>query len=479
MRIQVIARYMGLVLLVNALFMFVAVIISAIYGFDTGFSPLLLSAIITATIGSFPYIFVRESSEVTTREGYMIVILSWTLSRLFGMLTHLLWGGEFILINAWYESVSGYTTTGGTILTNIEAIPHSLLFWRASTHWIGGMGVVLFMLLILPEVSSIRLKLSRIEISSLSQESYHFRTKETVRVIAFIYFGLTLLETICLCLAGMNLFDAVCHSFSTIATGGFSTRNSSIASYDSIAIEIIIMVFMGLSALHFGMIFMLIAKRSGALFKSPVTRFYILTCLVVGLLISLDLWKTGTYQSLSESMRYSFFQTLCMISTTGFATADSSVWPAFSILLLVFITFQGGCSGSTTGGIKSDRIMIALYSIRAQITKRLHPRSVVPVRVGGHALDPEVVSGTNLFIVLYMLCFLVAALLLTLSGVGITEAVTSSAAHIGNVGPGFGSVGSLSNYSSFNGFAKFVLSVIMIMGRIELFGFLILFSSRR
>ena len=395
-----IARNMGLVLLVNALFMVIAVIVSALYGFDTGFSPLLLSAIITATIGSFPYIFVKKTGDVATREGYVIVVLSWGISCLFGMLPYLLWGGEFSLINAWYESVSGYTTTGGTILTYVEAVPHSLLFWRASTHWIGGMGVVLFMLLILPEVSSIRLRLSKIEISALSQESYRFRAKETVRVIAYVYFGLTLLEIIALSLAGMSLFDAVCHSFATIATGGFSTRTASIAYYDSVLIETILLVFMCLSTLHFGMIFLLVAKGSVILFKSPVIRYYIVSSLIVGVLVSVNLWFTGTFDSLGESFRHGIFQTFSLVSTTGFATTDSSVWPYFSILLLLFLTLQGGCSGSTTGGIKSDRILIAFYSIKSHITKRLHPKSVVPTRVGGQALDPDMVTGVNLFIIL-------------------------------------------------------------------------------
>ncbi|HOO42069.1 MAG TPA: potassium transporter TrkG, partial [Bacteroidales bacterium] len=301
MRIHVIARNMGLVLLVNALFMFIAVFVSAINGFDTGFSPLLLTAIITATIGSFPYIFVRSSGEVATREGYVIAVLSWAISCLFGMLPYLLWGGEFTLINAWYESVSGYTTSGGTILTDVEILPKSLLFWRASTHWIGGMGVVIFMLLILPEVSSIRLKLSKIEISALSQDYFRFRAKETVRVIAIIYFGLTFLEVFCLTLAGMDFFDAVCHSFATIATGGFSTKNLSIAAYDSQLIEAIIMVFMCLSALHFGMIFLLVAKRSTSLFKSPVTRYFISALLLGSLFVSLSLKLTGTYDTFAES----------------------------------------------------------------------------------------------------------------------------------------------------------------------------------
>ncbi|MDD2538078.1 MAG: potassium transporter TrkG [Bacteroidales bacterium] len=479
MRIQVIARNMGLVLLVNALFMVIAVIVSALYGFDTGFSPLLLSAIITATIGSFPYIFVKKTGDVATREGYVIVVLSWGISCLFGMLPYLLWGGEFSLINAWYESVSGYTTTGGTILTYVEAVPHSLLFWRASTHWIGGMGVVLFMLLILPEVSSIRLRLSKIEISALSQESYRFRAKETVRVIAYVYFGLTLLEIIALSLAGMSLFDAVCHSFATIATGGFSTRTASIAYYDSVLIETILLVFMCLSTLHFGMIFLLVAKGSVILFKSPVIRYYIVSSLIVGVLVSVNLWFTGTFDSLGESFRHGIFQTFSLVSTTGFATTDSSVWPYFSILLLLFLTLQGGCSGSTTGGIKSDRILIAFYSIKSHITKRLHPKSVVPTRVGGQALDPDMVSGVNLFIILYLLCLFVVALLLSLTGLDIMDAVSASFAHIGNIGPGFGNVGSMSNYSAFNGFSKFILSLVMIMGRIELFGFFILFSPRK
>jgi trk system potassium uptake protein TrkH len=298
-------------------------------------------------------------------------------------------------------------------------------------------------------------------------------------VIAYVYFGLTLLEIIALSLAGMSLFDAVCHSFATIATGGFSTRTASIAYYDSVLIETILLVFMCLSTLHFGMIFLLVAKGSVILFKSPVIRYYIVSSLIVGVLVSVNLWFTGTFDSLGESFRHGIFQTFSLVSTTGFATTDSSVWPYFSILLLLFLTLQGGCSGSTTGGIKSDRILIAFYSIKSHITKRLHPKSVVPTRVGGQALDPDMVTGVNLFIILYLLCLFVVALLLSLTGLDIMDAVSASFAHIGNIGPGFGNVGSMSNYSAFNGFSKFILSLVMIMGRIELFGFFILFSPRK
>lgn len=470
---------MGLVLLVNALFMVVSVFVSAIYGFDTGFSPLLLSAVITATIGSFPYIFVQATGDVAIKEGYVIVVLSWAISCLFGMLPYLLWGGEFSLIDAWYESVSGYTTTGGTILTNVEGLPKSLLFWRASTHWIGGMGVVLFMLLILPEVSSVRLKLSKIEISPLSQDYYRFRAKETVRVIAYVYFGLTFLEVISLCIAGMNFFDSVCTSFATSATGGFSTRNANIAYYDSVWIESIIVLFMCLSAMHFGMIFLFVSGRSSALFRSPITRFYLLTILVASMLVSVNLWMSGTYNTIGESFRHGVFQTVSLITTTGFATTDSSAWPSFTILILTYMMIQCGCSGSTTGGIKSDRALIAWLSIRAQLTKRLHPKSVVPVRIGGQTVDPEVVSGANLFIVLYLACFLVCAIILSLDKIELLDAVSASAAHLGNVGPGFGNLGSMENYNALSGVSKFVLSVEMIMGRIEIFGFFLLFGSRK
>ncbi len=262
MRIAVVTRNIGLVLLLNALFMLIAVVVSVLYGFDKGFTPLLFSVAITAVIGSLPFIFTRKQEEITIREGYIIAIFSWLFSCLFGMIPYLLWGGEFSLINAWYESVSGFTTTGGTVLTDIEALPHSLLFWRASTQWIGGIGVISFVLLIFPEPSAIRLRLSRIEMPAFSQDTYRFKAKETVRVIAFVYFGLTLLETLLLSLAGMNVFDAICHSFTTISTGGFSTKNAGLSSYDNVAIETIVMVFMAISSLHFGMIFLFITGKS-------------------------------------------------------------------------------------------------------------------------------------------------------------------------------------------------------------------------
>ena len=237
MNLRTVTRNIGLALLLNALFMYISAIVSAIYDFDASFSPLLLSAVITTFAGSFPLIFVNKFYEINIKEGFTIVVFSWILSCLFGMLPYVLFGGEFSILNSWFESVSGYTTTGATILVDVESVPKGLLFWRSSTHWLGGLGVVLFMLLVLPSVSTFRMKLSKMEISTLSKDNFKFKAHQTIRVISIVYLGLTLLETGFLMLAGMNLYDAINHSFSTVSTGGFSTKNLSILYFDSVRLK--------------------------------------------------------------------------------------------------------------------------------------------------------------------------------------------------------------------------------------------------
>ena len=276
MNISVISRNIGIALVFNAVFMFIGVLTSVLNAFDQAFSPLFLSAVITATAGLFPLIFVRKHSNINIKEGFFIIVFSWILSCLFGMLPYVLWGGELTLINAWFESVSGYTTTGATILSDIESLPKSLLLWRSSTHFLGGIGVVIFMLLILPSVSTFKMRLSKMEISSLSKENYRFKTQQTIRVIATVYIGLTILQIICLLIAGMDFFDSVNHAFSTVSTGGFSTKNESIKSFNSFPIEIVITIFMLLAGLHFGLLYSSIVSRSGKIFKSSIIKFYLL-----------------------------------------------------------------------------------------------------------------------------------------------------------------------------------------------------------
>ena len=438
MNIKLIARYIGIALLFNALFMFISLGVSALNGFDSSFSPLL------------------GQDDVNLREGFAITIFSWILSCIFGMLPYVMWGGEFSLPNAWYESVSGYTTTGGTVLQNVEALPKGLLFWRSSTHFIGGMGVMVFMLLVLPSMSTFRMRISKIEISSISKDNYRYRSKETVRVIASTYIGITVAGTIALMVAGMSFFDAVNHAMSIVSTGGFSTRNLSIMYYDSLPIEIVCIVFMYVSTLHFGMVYALVVKRSTALLKSPVFRYFMGFCLVMSLLIGLDLKASGQIATYGEAMRQGFFQYASIMSSTGFATADTSVWPLFSIFLLLFAMFHGGCSGSTCGGVKADRMWIFYKVLKNNIFKQLHPNAVIPVKVGDHTIDPSVIRSAILYIVAFTLIFIVGVLLISLTGPDFEESFAASLTSMGNVGPGLGASGSMGNFSHFTPFAKVV-----------------------
>lgn len=475
MNVKLIARYIGIALLFNALFMFLSLGVSALNGFDSSFSPLLLSTIITAMVGCFPLIFVRGQDDVNLREGFAITIFSWILSCIFGMLPYVMWGGDFSLANAWYESVSGYTTTGGTILRNVEELPKGLLFWRSSTHFIGGMGVMVFMLLVLPSMSTLRVRISKIEISSISKDNYRYRSKEMVRVIASTYIGITVAATFALMLAGMSFFDAVNHAMSIVSTGGFSTKNLSILYYDSLPVEIVCIVFMYVSALHFGMVYNLVAKRSRTLLKSPVFRYFVVFCLVMSLLIGFDLKINGQAATYGEAMRLSFFQFASIISSTGFATADTSVWPLFSVVLLLFAMFHGGCSGSTCGGVKTDRMLIFYKVLKNNIVKQLHPNAVIPVKVGEHTIDPSLIRSAVLYIVAFTLIFIAGLMLISFTGLDFEEAFAASLSSMGNVGPGLGASGSMGNYMHFSPFAKIVMTLEMLLGRLEIYTLLMLF----
>ena len=334
MRINVVFRYVGIVFLINALFLLICSIISAINA-DLALRPLLYSAIVTALFGIFPLIFVPPSEFITNNEGLVIVVSSWLLSCLVGTLPYILWGGEFNFTNAWFESVSGYTTTGSSILTNIEAVPLGLLFWRATTHWLGGMGIIMFVLSVLPSTGITSMVLYRTEMSPIAQENFQYNAKRTLRILLSVYVGLTVLETIALLVCGMNLFDAITHSFATIATGGFSTKNISIAHYNSVPMEIVIIIFMILSGIHFGLLFRAIFEKSKTIFKSTVVRYYILAIAIGIVLTTYDLFG-NQYESWLEALRYAAFQIISVGTSTGFANTDSAVWTPLAQILLIF-----------------------------------------------------------------------------------------------------------------------------------------------
>lgn len=476
MNLSIVSRNIGIALIFNAFFMFLSVAVSILYDFDSSFSSLLLSGVITAMAGIFPLVFVRKNENINIKEGFTIIIFSWFLSCLFGMLPYLLWGGgEFTIVNAWYESVSGYTTTGSTILRDIEALPKSLLFWRSSTHFLGGIGVVIFMLLILPSASTFRMRLSKMEISSLSQENYKFKTKQTIKVIASVYLGLTILAVVLLKIAGMNWFDAVNHAFSVVSTGGFSTKNLSILYYHSLPIEIVMSLFMLLASIHFGLIYVSVTTKSLKILKSPVIKFYLATLAISAVIVAINIHITGHVDNIFTAFRQSIFQILAMASTSGFATADTTLWPNLSILLLIYLSIQCGCSGSTTGGIKSDRVLIFFKTFKSQLKKHVHPNAVVPIRVGNHVIEKDIAAASVMFILIYVLFIFFGAIIFSLSGMNFLDSFSSSVAHMGNVGPAFGSVGVFDNYDHIPLFAKFVSTIQMLLGRLEIYPLLMIF----
>ncbi len=469
MNIKVISRNVGFALLVSALFMLLSILVSVANGNDSALAALLISFIITFTVGIFPFIFVRKYSAITLKDAYLIIVLSWLLSFVFGMLPYALWGGPFTVINAWYESVSGFTTTGATILENVEALPDSLLFWRSSTHFIGGLGVVVFLLLLIPNSSQMRLRLSTLELSSLSKQAYRTRTNKTVSIFTIVYLGLFLCTFVCYLIAGMEPFDAVNHAMSVVATGGFSTKNLSIAAYDSPAINIVTIVFMFLSSIHYGMIFVALLNKTLKPFKNEVFRFYF-NGLVVGIVIVAAVLKIENVEpTWGDSLMVAIFQVVSYSSTTGLAIADNNVWPYALSVFLMFYGIRCGMAGSTTGGLKSDRVLLIYKQLGYHFKKLLHPASVHEVRLDGRVISQEQIAPHILYIALYVLLILFSCMVSLAIGVDFENSLMNSVSALGNIGPALGVHGFLGNFNSIPVAAKFLYSIDMFLGRVEIY----------
>ena len=476
MNVKAISVNVGKALLVSALFMFLSLIVSMVYGRDAAFTPLLISFIVTLLVGSFPFIFVRGQQPLSLKDGFLTIVLSWVLSFIFGMMPYVLYGGEFTLMNAWFESVSGFTTTGSTILNDIEALPKSLLFWRSSTHYIGGLGVVVFLLLVIPSASPYRLKLTNMEMSSLSKDGYRYSSTKVVRIITTVYASLTVLALLSLWAAGMPFFDAINHAFSIAATGGFSTKNLSVGAFDSDLINIIVLIFMAVCAMHFGLIYAVFVTRSLKPMNNTVVRYYFGSILVMTVLIAFSLLTKGGYDSFGKALMDSSFTVVSYMSTAGFAICDNSLWPWLAGVVLLFASFQCGCAGSTTGGIKVDRIIIAFKAVFSEIKHRLHPMSVSHTRMSGHHLADSAVHAVLMYMVVYFLVIFVSIIAVILCGCNATEAVSGVVASLGSVGPGLGELGSLENYSLQPAMAKFIFTFDMFLGRVEIYPVLIALS---
>ena len=469
MNLKVISRNVGFALLTSAFFMFLSIIVSMSRGNDSALAALIISFVITFTVGVFPFIFVRSTERISLKDGYMIIVLSWSLSFIFGMLPYLLWGGPFTVVNSLFESVSGYTTTGAIILEEVEALPDSLLFWRSSTHFIGGLGVVVFLLLIIPSSSPVRLRLTNLEISSLSREGYRSRANKTVIIYSSVYFALVLLSFLLYWISGMSAFDAINHAFSVCATGGFSTKNLSIASFDSNAINVITIVFMFLASVHFGTLFMAVVHRSFKPLNNPVLKYYFSIIVAVSLISAFCMRLNDSGLSFGDSLVSGVFHTLTFISTTGFAIADNNTWPAFVNTLMLIISIQCGMAGSTTGGIKADRMYLTFKALGHQVKHVLHPTSINQIRINNHYLKMEEAYPHILFLGIYFIALSLSTGLNTLFGLDDANALYASVSCLSNVGPAIGDLGTFGNYNSVPVMSKLIFCLDMFIGRIEIY----------
>ena len=461
-----------------AAFMFLSAVVSMLNDSDSALYPLLLSSFLTSLLGLFPLIFSQKAEDIKIKEGYAIVVGSWLVASVVGMFPYLIWGGEFSVINAWFESVSGFTTTGASILNDIEFLPRGLLFWRAASAWIGGVGVVMFALVILPSMGRSRHMLSNVEISTIAKDNFHYRSRVIIRILAFVYVGLTLITTISLKLAGMTWFDSVTQAMSACSTCGFSTKNASIGFWDSPTIELILIIAMTLSAIHFGILYASVTGRKNNIFRSEVVRTFIGMMAIFSIVISISLLHNGIYDTWFESIRHSTFQVVTITTTSGFATADTNTWTPLAIMLLIFSSVVCGCAGSTSGGLKVDRMLIAAKVIRNRMQVQLHPNAIIRVKVDGKVQEEGILNLVMTFIVAYIMVTLLGTIVYTIFGLDLVTSLTASIACVSNVGPGFGEVGSLDNFADLPAVLKLNSTLLMLIGRLEIFGIIQLLFIR-
>lgn len=436
--------------------------------------PFLWSAFITISISVILYLFSRKSDIKTAsiRDGYIIVSASWLIFSAMGTLPYLFSGTITSFADAFFESASGFTTTGSSVITDVETMPFSILFYRSFTHWIGGLGIIVLVVVILPAFRFTGYHLFSLE--SSVKEKILPKTRSIGFRLLFIYLGLTITEIIFLVIGDMNLFESVCHTFGTVATGGFSTRNMSIAAY-SVYSQYIIMIFMFLSGISFVVYYWLFKLNFRKVKQNEEIWFYFATALIAGALATFIL-IAKTDRSFEVAFREGFFQVISIITTTGFINSDYLLWPVPGIMLIFFLLFTGACTGSTTGSIKMARHLLVLRNIKYVFVKITHSNAVYQIKLNRHVLSSNTNISIIAFVVFYLFIFVVGTILITITGTDPTTSASSVASSLGNIGPGLGSVGPVYNYAHFPVISKYILSILMILGRLEIFTIFILFT---
>lgn len=463
----------GYILRFQAAFMTLPLITSLLYREKDGYA-FLITMMLCLAAGALITRKKPSNKVFYMKEGCVTVAISWIVLSLTGALPFTVSGSIPNYINAVFETVSGFTTTGASILENVEALSHCMLIWRSFTHWIGGMGVLVLLLSMLPLTGGYHMSLMRAESPGPSVSKLVPKVQSTAKILYIIYFGITVAEILLLLLGKMPVFDALCTAFGTAGTGGFGVRSDSIAGY-STYIQVVVTIFMILFGINFTFYYLVLSRKFIQALHVEEIRYYLAIIAVAIIAITVNI--RGLYDNIGIALKDAAFQVSSIITTTGFATADFNLWPGFSKTILVLLMFMGACAGSTGGGIKVSRFLILCKSIRKEIVIYLHPNAVKKVKMDGKSIPHEVVRSTNIFMSTYVLIFAVSVLLISLDEFDLITNFTSVAATLNNIGPGLEIVGPTGNFNMFSGFSKIVLIFDMLLGRLEIFPMLLLFSK--
>lgn len=473
---KIVISILGLLIMLNGAFMLLCLPVSLYYN-DGDWYAILVSGLITITIGFIARMVFRNTKDapLRKREGYLIVTLGWVLMSLFGTLPYLISGAIPAFTDAYFETLSGFSTTGASILTDIERIHNGILFWRSLTQWIGGMGIIVLTVAILPILGIGGMELFVAEAPGISPDKLKPRITDTAKRLWLIYLGLTGLEFILLWIGGMSFFDAANHSLTTMATGGFSTKNASIAHFSSPYIQYVIMIFMFLAGTNFTLTYFGLHGQLKKVWGNEEFRYFFKFSIAFGVIITFVVY-TVTGQEFEKSFRDAFFQLISIVTTTGYVTADYTSWAPFLTVLFFMFMFIGGSAGSTAGGVKIVRHVVLIKNSILELRRQIHPRAVLPVRLNKRAIMPEITFNILAFMIIYLMLFVVGSVIMSLFGLEFTTAMGSVATCLGNIGPGIGDVGPVDNFANIHWIGKWVLCLFMLLGRLELFTVLILFT---
>lgn len=476
LNVKLICKVLGLLLSIEAGFMLLSMMLTFVYHEES------IDAFITSILLCFGtacacYLYGRNAGRfISKREGYLIVFFSWVSVSLFGSFPYYLSGYIPSFTDAFFETMSGFSTTGSTILKDIERLPHSLLFWRALTHWLGGMGIIVFTLALLPLFKNGGVQLFMAESTGPTLVKIHPRIAETSQRLWLVYIVITLLECLMLYWGGMSLFDSVCHSFSTAACGGFSTKNASIAYWQSPYIHYIIALFMFVSSVNFTLLYYFYKRKWNYIRENEELKYFVLIILSFSLLIGGNLYYHHYSSDIEQCFRDALFQVVSIISSTGFATCDYMLWPQLLWVMLLFLMISGGSAGSTSGGAKIVRIILMFKYIRNEFNRYIHPNAVIPVKLNNKVVSPQIVTNVLVFLFIFILVIMFSLVVLTATGLPFEEAFGASISAIGNTGPSIGSLGPAYTYADISDFAKWYISFLMVVGRLEIFTVLVIFT---